>query len=154
MSVDALPAQAFPQPVPDRDTQPFWEGCRLRELRVQRCGRCRRWLWPPRPICSACQTPDPLWTRVAGDGALVSWCVVRPPTLPAYAGSTPFVILLVELDEGVRLVGYLVDDAGARLRTDGVAQGIAVGTRVALRFHDQAGTLLPSWTLAPGRDAS
>ena len=67
-------------------------------------------------------------------------------TLPAYADLVPYVILLVELDEGVRMVGYLVDDAGEVLKTDGEAEGIRIGTRVSLRFHDQAGTLLPSWT--------
>jgi hypothetical protein len=46
------------------------------------------------------------------------------------------------------MVGYLVDAAGALLRTDGVAEGIAMGTRVALRFHEQAGTWLPCWTAA------
>jgi len=48
----------------------------------------------------------------------------------------------------VRLLGYLVDDQGRLLQTDGEAEGIAMGARVSLRFHDQAGTILPSWTLA------
>jgi hypothetical protein len=55
------------------------------------------------------------------------------------------VILLAELNEGVRLIGYLVDAAGQILQTDGTTEGIEIGTRVALRFHDQAGTILPSW---------
>ncbi len=141
------PARAFPVPVPDADTQPFWDACQRRELQIQRCGDCGAWLWQPRPICSSCQAPEPAWTRVSGDGAIASWIVLRPPTLPAYADKVPFVVLLVELDEGVRLLGYLVDDAGDLLRTDGEAEGVAIGRRVALRFHDQAGTLLASWTL-------
>jgi uncharacterized OB-fold protein len=141
------PDIGFPVPVPDRDTQPFWDGCKRRELLIQRCGRCGKWLWQPRPVCSSCQTPDPVWTRVAGDGFVASWTVMRPPTLPAYASLVPFVVLLVTLDEGVRLIGYLVDDQGRVRQTDGVAEGIAMGARVALRFHDQAGTILPSWTL-------
>ena len=59
----------------------------------------------------------------------------------------PFVLLLVELAEGVRLIGYLVDGAGRVLRTDGAAEGVRIGARVALRFHDQAGTPLPCWTM-------
>jgi hypothetical protein len=43
---------------------------------------------------------------------IASWTVLRPPTLPAFASMVPFVVLLVTLDEGVRLIGYLVDDAG------------------------------------------
>lgn len=138
----------FPIPVPDQDTRPFWDGCRRGELLIQRCGACGKWLWQPRPICSSCQTPDPTWTRVSGDGAIASWTVLRPPTLPAFAAMVPFVVLLVTLDEGVRLLGYLVDDAGRVLTTDGGAEGVRTGRRVRLRFHDQAGTILPCWTLA------
>ena len=76
---------------------------------------------------------------------------MRPPTLPAYAGMVPFVLLLVELEQGVRLIGYLVDDAGRVVQTDGTAESVRIGARVALRFHDQAGTPLPCWTMAPAR---
>ena len=141
----------FPIPVPDADTQPFWDACARGELLIQRCGACGRWLWQPRPICSSCQKPDPVWTRVSGDGVVASWMVMRPPTLPAYAERVPFVILLVELTEGVRLIGYLVDDQGRLLTTDGTAERVAIGARVALRFHDQAGTPLPCWTMAARR---
>ena len=140
---------AFPIPVPDADTQPFWDGAARRELRIQRCVRCGTWLWQPRPVCSRCHAPDPVWIRVRGSGRVASWTVIRPPVLPAWTERVPFVVLLVELDEGVRMVGYLVDDAGRLLQTDGSAEGVAIGTRVALRFHDQAGTWLPSWTVAP-----
>ncbi len=138
----------FPVPVPDADTQPFWDSCRRGELRIQRCQDCGAWLWQPRPICSSCRKPDPTWTRVPGDGAVASWMVMRPPTLPAFAARVPYVILLVQLDEGVRLLGYLVDGAGRLLQTDGATEGIDIGTRVALRFHDQAGISLPAWTVA------
>ncbi len=142
------PKTAFPIPVADADTQPFWDGVGAGELRIQRCARCNAWLWQPRPICSTCQAPAPVWTRVSGDGVIASWVVMRPPTLPAYADKTPFVVLLVELVEGVRLLGYLVDESGALLKTDGTTEGVAIGRKVAVRFHDQAGTRLPCWTLS------
>ena len=56
-------------------------------------------------------------------------------------------IVLVELVEGVRLLGYLVDDAGEWLITDGVDEGIAMGAPARLRWHRQDGRWLPSWTL-------
>ncbi len=142
------PASSFPVPVADADTQPFWHGCERGELLIQRCGDCKKWLWQPRPICSGCQTPDPIWTRVSGNGFVASWTVLRPPSLPAFVEKLPYVLLLVELDEGVRMLGFLVDDEGGWLRSDGEAEGICMGTRVALRFYDQAGTMLPSWTVA------
>ena len=141
------------RPIPklERDTHGYWEHLRKHELVIQRCGRCNAWLWQPRPVCSRCQTPDPVWTRVTGDGVVASWMVMRPPTLPAYAAMVPFVILLVELAEGVRLLGYLVDEDGRVLVTDGTAERVTIGARVALRFHDQAGTVLPCWTLTEPR---
>jgi len=142
------PKTAFPIPVADLNTQDFWDGVARGELMVQCCGSCSKWLWQPRPVCSKCQTLDPVWTKVSGDGQIASWTVMRPPTLPAFTDFVPFVILLVELDEGVRMVGYLVDDDGNRLKTDGEAEGVDFGKRVRLRFHDQAGTKLPSWSLA------
>lgn len=149
MSGDVVnPNLGFPVPVIDQDTKPFWDGCDRRELFIQRCGSCATWLWQPRPICSTCQTPQPVWTKVTGDGVIASWTVMRPPTLPAFASMVPFVVLLVALDEGVRLLGYLVDDAGRVCQTDGSAESVATGRRVRLRFHDQAGTILPCWTLA------
>ena len=142
------PKIAFPVPVPDRDTQPFWDACARGELVIQCCGSCGKFLWQPRPVCSYCQTPDPVWTKVSGDGVVASWTVMRPPTLPAYADLVPFVVLLVELEQGVRLLGYLVDDAGTLLTTDGEAEGLRMGSPVQLRFHAQAGFRLPSWTIA------
>lgn len=139
---------AFPVPVPDADTQPFWDGCRRGELRIPRCRSCGQWIWQPRPLCWRCQTPEPEWRCVSGAGRVASWTVIRPPTLPAYAELAPFVVLLVELDEGVRLLGYLVDDAGRLPKTDGRAEGVAMGAHVELRFHDQADTVLPCWTLS------
>ena len=148
MSAESVdPKKMFPIPVPDQNTQEFWDGVARGELLVQRCASCSKWLWQPRPVCSKCQTLDPQWTQVSGDGHVASWLVMRPPTLPAFADFVPFVIVLVELDEGVRMVGYLVDDDGNRLQTDGEAEGLNFGRRAALRFHDQAGTTLPSWTL-------
>lgn len=48
---------------------------------------------------------------------------------------------------GLAILGALAD-AGRVLKTDGAAEGVQTGRRVRLRFHDQAGTILPCWTLA------
>jgi uncharacterized OB-fold protein len=111
------PKTAFPVPVPDRDTQPFWDGCARGELLIQRCGGCGKFLWQPRPVCSNCQTPEPAWTKVSGDGVVASWTVMRPPTLPA-APDALFVILLVELRRA-RLSATSSTTRTASRRTDG-----------------------------------
>jgi uncharacterized OB-fold protein len=141
------PMKQFPIPVADADTMAFWDGVARDELLVQRCDGCRAWIWQPRPICPRCQATTLDWERVSGDGSVTSWIVLRPPVLPAYAEMVPFVVLLVELDEGVRMIGYLVDADGNVLKTDGQQESLAIGSRVTLRFHDQAGTKLPCWSL-------
>jgi uncharacterized protein len=97
-----MTSSGFPIPIADRDTSAFWAGCARRELLVQHCDRCGRWIWQPRPLCPSCHADRPSWTRVTGDAVVASWTVIRPPVLPAFADRTPYVIVLAELAEGVR----------------------------------------------------
>ena len=127
-----------PTPVPDADTQPFWDAAAERRLVVQHCDGCGRWIWQPRPLCPACGALDPPWRAVSGDGVVVSWTVIHPPVLPVWADDTPFTVLLVELREGVRLVGRLVEAE---------ADVLTIGLPVSLRWREEAGTTLPAWAL-------
>ena len=145
MSAVSLP----PKPVADRDTQPFWDAVSDHRLVVPRCRACTTWIWQPRPLCPRCHAPDPEWVELDGDGRVVSWTALHPPVLSVWAEQVPFVVLLVELDAapGVRMIGQLVDDAGALRKTNGDAEGIAIGSRLRLRWRrDEAGQTLPAWT--------
>ncbi len=148
MTAEARPLP--PNPVPDADTRPYWDGVAERRLLVQRCAGCGMWIWQPRPVCPRCHTADPVWTEVSGAGQVVSWTVVHPPVLPVWQDATPFVVVLVELDDapGVRMVGQLVDDSGLRIEGDGTDLGLDFDRPVALRWRtDEAGRTLPAWTL-------
>jgi hypothetical protein len=129
-----------PRPVGDQDTQPFWDAASERRLVVPRCGSCGRWIWQPRPLCPGCHTPDPDWAEVSGSGVVTSWTVIHPPVLPAWAEDVPFTVVLVELEQGVRMVGRLVDADPSAL---------SIGAPVVLRWREEAGAVLPAWTLAP-----
>jgi uncharacterized protein len=145
----------FPLPVADADTQPFWDATVQRRLVVQHCAACGKWIWQPKPVCPRCHGLDVPWEEVQGDGTVASWTVIRPPVLPAFQPSVPFVILLVALDDapGVRMVGQLVDEQGALLVTDGVAEGLAMGASLGLRWREQGEVILPAWQLVPPADA-
>jgi uncharacterized OB-fold protein len=137
-----------PKPVPDRDTQPFWDAVAERQLLVQRCESCGDWIWQPRPICPRCHEPEPAWTEVSGAGTVASWTVLHPPVLPVWQDAVPFVLVLVELDEAptVRMVGQLVDAEGRRVQTD---RAVDFGAPVSLTWRtDEAGQVLPAWSLA------
>jgi uncharacterized OB-fold protein len=73
------------------------------ELRLQRCAQCGAFRHPPRHRCAACGSLDATWEPVSGRGRLFSWTVTHRPVDPAF--TPPYVVAVVELEEGPRLVG-------------------------------------------------
>lgn len=106
---------------------PHWEGLRAGELRIQRCTRCRAWVWAPRPICPDCHSFTPGWESVDQTGTVYAWTRTWQPFHESMSGSLPFVIVVVELPQAgnVRIVGVLDDDGG-----DEVAIGQSVRGRI------------------------
>ncbi|MGH3304287.1 MAG: OB-fold domain-containing protein [Streptosporangiaceae bacterium] len=118
------------------DTEFFWAGTRTGELRIQRCGGCDALRHPPGPACLSCGSVGQAEYQVAtGTGTVYSYVVHRHPPVPGKA--LPIVIALVELTEGVRMLGELtgIDPAD-------VAIGLPV--LVHLRRVDDD-LVLPDW---------
>ncbi len=86
----------------------FYAWCARGELRVRRCRACREWCHVPRLICPSCAATDWAWERVAGTGRVYSWTIVHRAMHPAFMGDVPYAVLVVELDEGPRIVSGLV----------------------------------------------
>ncbi|WP_112265977.1 bifunctional MaoC family dehydratase N-terminal/OB-fold nucleic acid binding domain-containing protein [Lentzea terrae] len=101
---EAPKAQAI-RPSINRDTEYFWDGCREGELRIQRCGGCGLLRHPPGPMCPECGATKPKYLVSDGRGVVYSYVVHHHPQVPGK--QTPFVVALVELDEGVRMLGEL-----------------------------------------------
>ncbi len=95
------------RPVVSHDTAFFWEGAALGELRIQRCGSCKALRHPPGPACPACGALEPEYVVASGLGEVYSYVVHHHPPVPGK--ELPFVVALVELEEGVRLLAELVD---------------------------------------------
>jgi uncharacterized OB-fold protein len=94
--------------LPDPDSAPYWEGIASGELRYQRCGACDAAIFYPRSICPACGTPDPEWQVSAGNG-VVHACSVIHRAPPAHKDDVPYVVALVDLAEGFRMMSRIVD---------------------------------------------
>jgi uncharacterized protein len=107
------PKPATPPPAPvirpmiNRDTAFFWEGTARGELRIQQCGGCGALRHPPGPMCPHCNETKPAHIVASGLGAVYSYVVHHHPPVPGH--TLPFVIALVELEEGVRLLAELTD---------------------------------------------
>ncbi len=129
------PAEIMRPPV-SPDTEFFWAGTQAGELRIQRCSGCGALRHPPGPACLSCGSVGKAEYQVAaGTGTVYSYVVHRHPPVPGK--QLPIVIALVELTEGVRMLGELtgVDPAD-------VAIGMPV--RAAFRRVDED-LVLPDW---------
>ena len=115
----------IPQPLIDSDSRPYWEGLARGELRIQRCDDCLRHVFYPRTICPHCFSSALTWITATGRGKIYSYTVVHQ-AYGAFADTVPFIIAIVELEEGVRMMTQIV----ATLREE-----IAIGKPVSIIYH-------------------
>jgi len=88
--------------------RPFWDAARRHELVVQRCAGCGLHRFPARDICSRCLSRSTDWAPVTGRGTVFSWTVMHQVYHPGFADEVPYAVVVVELEEGARLVSNLV----------------------------------------------
>lgn len=103
-----------PQPIPSRDSLPFWEGAERGELLGQRCADCKLFRHPPRPMCPSCQSVKWEWVELSGRGKIAAWMLPVHPRIPLF--DDPLVCVLVDLDEGIRIFSNLYECDPARVR--------------------------------------
>lgn len=96
-----------PEPCPTPETQPFWDGCAAGELRIPRCRGCTRHFFYPRPDCPHCGSSDVEWVASDGTATLYSYVISHRPA-PGFAADVPYVIAVVQLPEGVRMMTNIV----------------------------------------------
>lgn len=87
---------------------PFWNATRERKLVAQHCGTCDHWIWYPRSFCPRCLGTSLEWRESGGEGVIYTFNVMRKPGNPMMADEVPYVIALVDLDEGYRMSTNIV----------------------------------------------
>ncbi len=100
--------RGMPRPRPDVDTEPYWRAVSDHRLVIPGCADCGHLRWPPGPCCPRCQSFSIDWVPSSGDGRVYSWTVVTHPTADVLRDQVPYIIVLVDLAEGVRVLGNLV----------------------------------------------
>src|ERR1700704_2868592 len=97
------PSRLLPSPIgPSAELYAFWA---KGELRLQRCAECQAWRHPPRYRCAACGSAEVTWDLASGRGKVFSWTITHRAVDPAFG--PPYAIVVVEPEEGPRLVGSL-----------------------------------------------
>lgn len=122
VSIDEVPTVGKIHPRRDGVDEPFWEGLKAGELRMQRCSKCKTWWWAPVWRCADCGSWDLEWEAIPMRGRVFSWVRTHQAFTPEMKSIVPYVNVLVELPDagGRRLFGILVDseeglDIGAKV---------------------------------------
>jgi len=89
---------------------PFWDASRASRLDLPWCARCGRPHWYPREVCPFCLCDELEWRPASGRGTVYALTVLPRAAQSVLADRVPYVVALVELDEGVRLMTNLVGD--------------------------------------------
>ena len=112
-------AKTIPLPRPTALSRPHWDGCREGVLRVQRCAACGSYEFIPQAVCTKCQAGKLEWVESSGRGSVYSHTTVYRPPRPEF--DAPYVVAIVELEEGWHMLTNLVD-----CRPEEVAIGLPV----------------------------
>jgi uncharacterized OB-fold protein len=129
------PARPLPQ-LPDPDTGQFWAATARHRLTFQVCGRCGQVVFYPRRHCTGCVPAAGSaleWRDSAGRGTVYSFTVIRRNSHPFFSARLPYVVGLIDLDEGFRLVAQV----------DAPPEAVHVDQRVAVTWEDHPGLSVP-----------
>ncbi|MGW9331727.1 Zn-ribbon domain-containing OB-fold protein [Bosea sp. NPDC055594] len=128
-----------PRPVIDPGSEPFWSAAKQHRLSIPRCKACNQHHFYPRELCPHCHSDELEWTDASGRGEIYSYTIARKPAGPAFAADVPYVVAMITLDEGPRML--------TNISTADV-DSVRIGDRVRVKFDDVAADLtLPKFVL-------
>jgi uncharacterized OB-fold protein len=125
--------QTLMKPVPpvDADSRPYWEGANEGRFLYQRCLTCGKAQFYSRSLCSHCQSTDLQWQPAQGQGKVASYSVVYRAPIEAFAGDVPYVLALIDMDEGFRFMCNV-------LHCD--PEAVRIDMRVRVIFEERPGS--------------
>jgi uncharacterized protein len=121
-----------PLPITDIDSQKYWDACHRHELQLQKCQDCNKFYFPPAPVCPKCFSTNVNWEKISGKGTVFTFTVVHRPPSPDMEAYVPYVISVIELDEGPKMVSNIV---GCKY------SDVKIGMKVEVFFEDVAETI-------------
>jgi uncharacterized OB-fold protein len=117
-----------PLPEPSGVTVPFWDAAAKHKLLIQQCRACGSHQFYPRYNCTKCGSVELDWVEASGRGQIYSYTIARRPTHPAFANEVPFVIAIVDLEEGARMTTNIVGCD---------PEEVSIGMSVEVTFDDR-----------------
>ena len=96
-------------PNPTLETEIYWQGCRDHKLLVQQCASCGNVQFYPRVMCTNCISKDVEWIKASGAGKIKSFTIIHRAISKAYLEEVPYVVALIELEEGPTIMSNIID---------------------------------------------
>lgn len=90
----------------------YWAECAEGRLTIQRCQACASWQFPPTTRCNHCLSTDLAWQMPSGRGTLWSWIRMHKEYLREFPLKPPYIVAMVKLDEGIRMISSVADVQG------------------------------------------
>ena len=117
----------------DNLSQPFWAAAARHTLVRPRCKHCGASFFTPQIACPKCNSEDWQWAQSTGLGSIYSKSTVHKAPGPEF--KLPYVLAIVQLDEGWNMLSNIVDVA---------PQDVRIGMRVKVVFQPgPSGALIP-----------
>ena len=130
-----------PLPVVQPWSKPFWEAAKRHRLMIQRCNDCGLKIFYPRKYCPDCWSANLDWFEASGRGKVFSYSITMAGVEERFAEDLPFVLALVDLEEGIRMMTNIVE-----CKPDEVS----IGMDVKVTFSDVTDEFsLPMFKLNP-----
>ena len=128
-----------PLPIIDPDTAPYWKAAKNHKLLLKRCSACGKAHFYPRELCPHCHADTVDWIEARGTGSIYIFTVARRPAGPAFKPDAPYVVAIIELDEGARMMTNIVGCP---------PDSVKIGQRVSVVFEDVTDEIsLPKFTV-------
>ena len=110
----------YEKPVPETDgnAKTYWEGCRRRRLMLPKCAACGKVFFFPKDFCPHCLSQDINWLRASGKGIVHTFSIIGRPPSPPFLAEVPYVVAIIELQEGPRMMSNVIGVAPEDVRVD------------------------------------
>lgn len=117
---------ALPVPVINADSAPYWAAAAADRLVIRKCLHCGQTHFMPRYLCPHCWSTELEWVDASGRGHVHTFTIMHRPADPAFADLGAYVVALIDLEEGVRMMAGIVGKD---------ALDVAIGDAVSVTFE-------------------
>lgn len=100
-----------PRPALRGEERRFFAAAAEGRLVIQRCPVCGRSVFYPRTLCPHCHRGTPAWIDASGQATLYSFSVLHRAGHPGFGADVPYIVAIVDLQEGVRMMANIVNVA-------------------------------------------